>query len=254
MKQATLRLHLQQPFLASCEARITEIHPEKGVATDITVAFAEGGGQEGDHGTIITDNGAAVPFTDTQKGYGRLLLLADFPSIQVDTPVYHKVAPEDLDKFRVGQPVKIIINVDRRIKLTVSHSGIHAVLYALERIKPDIYPLIRGCSIRPETARLDFALDNESKFSEEHIIAAREFTNQMIRENWEAVTYAHPKEAEAMYWKCGDAIWACGGTHLPNLGKIGEVMTSKKNLGANMQRVTFTFPNAVFNQERFVFV
>ncbi len=251
MRQITQRLHLQRPFLATCEARITEIHHEKGVATDITVAFAEGGGQEGDHGTIITDNGDAIPFFDTQKGYGRLLLIQNFPSIQVETPVYHKVKSEDLDKFQIGQPVKIMIDLERRIRLTVSHSGIHAVLYALERIKPDIYPLIRGCSIRQDIARLDFALDKESKFSEEHIVAAREYTNRMIVENWEAITYAHPNEPEAMYWKCAEAIWPCGGTHLTSLGDIGEVMTTKKNLGSAMQRVSFTFPNANLKIDRF---
>ncbi len=251
MPQPTLRLHLQNPYQSTCEARVTAIHPDKGIATTATTAFAESGGQEGDHGVLFTDAGVGIPFFDTQKGPGRLLLIDNFPSIQVDTPVYHKVRPEDLAQFSVGQSVRIVIDIERRVRLTVSHSGIHAVLYGLERIKPAIYPLIKGCSIRPDTARLDFSLDSDSKFTEEELAEARDFTNRMIAENWEASTYPHPTEPEAMYWRCGDVVWACGGTHLSFLGGIGEVVTVKKSLGAKMQRVSFTFPNAVFNKEAY---
>ena len=246
----TERLHLQQPYLSYCEAIITEIHPEKGIATDVTVAFAEGGGQISDCGVLMTDDAIQVPFTDVQKGYGRLLLIKDFPSIQIETPVYHKVAQEDLDKFRIGQPIKISIDIDRRSRLCVSHTGIHLVLMGLEKIKPEIYQSIRGCHISPEKARLDFML--EDKFTDEQIIQAREYTNQLIKENWEAKTFAHPKEPEAMYWQTGDTTYCCGGTHLPSLGDVGEVTTTKKSLGSNMQRVSFAFPNAIFRKELFV--
>ncbi|PWK23861.1 alanyl-tRNA synthetase [Arcicella aurantiaca] len=245
----THRLHLQQPYLSACEAIVTEIHPEKGIATDVTVAFAEGGGQISDAGMLITDDAQAV-FTDVQKGYGRLLLIKDFPSIQIETPVYHKVSQEDLGKFKIGQSIKIFIDIERRNRLCVSHTGIHVVLMGLERIKPDIYRSIRGCHISPEKARLDFML--EDKFTDEQIIEAREYTNQLIKENWEAKTFAHPTEPEAMYWQTGDTTYCCGGTHLPSLGDVGEVMTSKKSLGTNMQRVSFSFPNAIFRKELFV--
>ncbi|MCU0467719.1 MAG: hypothetical protein MUF58_03890 [Arcicella sp.] len=246
----TERLHLQQPYLSACEAIVTEIHPEKGIATDVTVAFAEGGGQISDCGVLTTNDGEQVNFTDVQKGYGRLLLINDFPSIQIDTPVYHKVAPEDLAKFRVGQTIKIAIDTDRRNRLCVSHTGIHLVLMGLERLKTDIYQSIRGCHISTDKARLDFMLDD--KFTDEQITEAREYTNQIIKENWEAKTFAHPKEPEAMYWQTGDTVYCCGGTHLPRIGDVGEVTTAKKSLGANMQRVSFTFPKAVFRKELFV--
>lgn len=251
MYQPTKRFHLLQPFLSTCEAEVTDIHPEKGIATSATVAFAEGGGQEGDHGFIYTAEEEAVPFMDTQKGPGRLLLLDGFPSIQVDTPVYHKVSPENLKKFSLGMSVKIAIDIERRVRLTVSHSGIHAVLYGLIQIKSGIYKSIRGCSIRPEVARLDFALENDEKFTDGEISRARIFTDRMIAENWEASTYAHPSEPEAMFWKCGEAVWPCGGTHLPTLADVGFVDTAKKSLGAKMQRVTLTFPNAVFRTDSF---
>jgi Ser-tRNA(Ala) deacylase AlaX len=248
--QRTERLHLQQPYLTACEAVVTQIHPEKGIATDVTVAFAEGGGQIADWGIITTDDNLKISFTDVQKGYGRLLLIQDFPSIQIDTPVYHKVAQEDLDKFRIGQTIKIAIDTDRRSRLCVSHTGIHVVLMGLQQIKPDIYTSIRGCNISPDKARLDFMLDD--KFTDDEITQAREYTNQIIKQNWEAKTFAHPKEPEAMYWQTGDTTYCCGGTHLPSIGDVGEVLTTKKSLGSNMQRVSFTFPNATFRQELFV--
>lgn len=89
----TVKLYYEDFFLTKCEATVIDKSP-KGVVCDRTVAFAEGGGQEGDTGVLtVYKNGKQmdIPFTDTQKGYGRVLYLDDFPVIQVETPIYHVV-------------------------------------------------------------------------------------------------------------------------------------------------------------------
>ena len=240
----TIKLHHHQPFLSQCEAEVTHIDPVKGIVLDQSIAYAESGGQQGDTGILIIQNNGTpeeIPFTDTQKGYGRLLLLKDFPTIPVQTPTYHQVSPDDLPKFYTGQKVSVKINRERRALLTISHSGIHLVLMGLEKKYAGIYSSIRGCSIKPGGARLDFHTDQ--KFSAEDVLFVQDFVQDKIALNKEMFVYQHHQEAEAWYWQLDDYIVPCGGTHLVNTGNIGTVTVKKENLGRSSQRMAFTFNN-----------
>jgi len=241
----TERLHLGNPFLSSCMAQVIAIDPEQGIVLDRTVAYAEGGGQEGDRGVleISADSDKVIPFIDAQKGSGRLLMLNDFPSIHVDTPVYHKVEEENLHHFHIGLTVRIKIDVERRAKLTVSHTGIHLVLMGLESIYPDIYSRIIGCHIKETGARLDFSV--EEKMTAEDILQAQEFANHLILSDLEMQVFANEMESEAYYWRLNDTVYPCGGTHLNTTAAVGTVEVRKKNMGRGKQRVSFSFPNAI---------
>jgi Ser-tRNA(Ala) deacylase AlaX len=238
----TIKLHHHNPFLSRCEAEVMQIDPIKGIVLDQSIAYAESGGQQGDTGLlIIQSNGAAeaIPFTDTQKGYGRLLLLKDFPTIPVQTPTYHRVSPDDLGKFHPGQKVTVQINTERRGLLTISHSGIHLVLMGLEQKYPGIYTAIKGCSIKPTGARLDFGIDQ--KFTGEDVAFVQDFVQNQIALNKEMFVYQHRQEAEAWYWQMDDYIVPCGGSHLYRTANIGCVTVKKENLGRSSQRMAFTF-------------
>lgn len=250
MKIATKKLHLQNPLQSSNEAIITQIHPRNGIVTDATVAFSESGGQEGDKGIIrILESNQRVPFSNTKKGVGETVFLKDFPSIQVRTPVYHLVAIEDLEKFKIGQKVLIEIDLERREKLTISHTAIHLALMGLETLFPDIYGRIKGCHIKEESARLDFHV--KEKMTEEDFNIASSYANNLIEENHEILTYPHKDESEAYYWQLKSTIYACGGTHLARTGQLRNIHLNKKNLGKNAQRLVVTFPKAKVLTDRY---
>ena len=124
----TEKVYYEDSFLHTCDARIVGITENK-VILDRTVAFPEGGGQIGDVGDLYL-NGKQIPFHDTQKGIGRVLSLQDFPSIQVEAPVYHITDGEQLTDIFQGAEVKVKINVEHRIRTTVLHSALHLVLMA----------------------------------------------------------------------------------------------------------------------------
>jgi alanyl-tRNA synthetase len=239
MTLTTTKLYLKNPYIFACRAKIIEVSP-KGIVTDRTIAFPEGGGQEGDHGLL-----GECRFTDTQKGIGRTIYLENFPVIQVNSPIYHVISQDALSLFRVGMDVNIKIDIERRAKLTVNHSGLHVVLMGIEKLRPGITLAIVGCSITPEYARIDFSI-GENKFTQEDLNHIREYVNEIISSAEKIKVFPHSKEEEAWYWKCRDVIIPCGGTHLESAKYIGEVCIKRKNMGKNTERIIATFPNAQY--------
>ncbi len=146
MSIKTEKYYYKEPYLSRIDAEIIDIIDNK-IVLDRTVAFAEGGGQEGDRGDFLVD-GKKVPFYDTKKGVGKMLYIENFPTIQVDTPIYHFVDEKELNSFEVGKRVTVKIDTVRRAKLSISHSAIHLVLMSLEKIYPDYESRIYGASIK----------------------------------------------------------------------------------------------------------
>ncbi len=243
----TTKLYYKEPYLKRIDAKIIDVL-ENRIILDQSPAYPEGGGQEGDRGFFII-KGQKIPFFDTQKGVGRVIYLENFPTIQVDTPIFHYVAEESLSHFRVGDSLTLEIDTLRRAKLSISHSAIHLVLMALERIFPNYESRIYGASIKEDSARLDFR--TEEKFKPEHIKQIEDDVNRMIKEEMRIEVFPHEKEPEAWYWRCGEKIYACGGTHIENTKFIGEVKLKRKNLGRSGQRVSMTYSSNDFFQEKF---
>ncbi|MBL0932734.1 MAG: alanyl-tRNA editing protein, partial [Alphaproteobacteria bacterium] len=63
----TRELFREDSYLKSCRARVVAAGPE-GVVLDQTVFYPMGGGQPGDTGTLIFDDGQRLAVTDTRKG------------------------------------------------------------------------------------------------------------------------------------------------------------------------------------------
>lgn len=244
MQRKTEKLYYEDLFLAECEATIVEVC-EKGVVCDGTVAFPEGGGQEGDQGTLIFPGPPAeeIPFLDTQKGLGRPLIVQGFPTIQVDTPVYHVVEPARIDQMSVGTRIRIRIDVDRRVRLTVNHSGLHLVLMGIEDLRPGASKKVKGCHIGTDHARIDFSVDE--RFTQDDLQTVKSFVNALVDRDLPITLFHHPGENEAWYWKCLDATVPCGGTHLPATKYVGHVNLKRKRLGKGQDRIIATFPDAV---------
>jgi misacylated tRNA(Ala) deacylase len=128
-------------YLRECEATVDEVTDE-GVVLDRTVAYARGGGQPGDTGTLSW-SGGEVRFADTVKSRetGRYLhVLAD-----------GQAAPPS------GAAVTVRIDWDRRHELMRTHTALHAlsgIVFA------DYGAKVTGGNIEPGgIGRMDFELD-----------------------------------------------------------------------------------------------
>ena len=241
--QMTIKKYYEDEFLSSCTSKITAIlqNEPSGIVCESTVAFAEGGGQEGDTGVIIRENGEEIPFTYTSKFGGRRLIGGEFDGICVESDVLHHLEASDLTKFQVGEIVKIKINITRRAKLSCYHGALHLALMGLERSRPLIADKIYGCKISEDGARLDFRVDD--KFSAQELEDAMKIANDYIKRELKIETFPSQSEPEAFFWECDGRKMACGGTHFKNTKFFGEIIVKRKNIGKGADRMKIEIIN-----------
>ncbi|MGL4392924.1 MAG: alanine--tRNA ligase-related protein [Fusobacteriaceae bacterium] len=233
----TKKIYYENNFATECEATIMEINSD-GIILDQTVAFPEGGGQIGDKGIVSKENNICAEFIDTRKIEGRTLFLKDFPLINVESKVVHYISEENLQLFNVGDKVKIKIDVERRAKATLHHSGLHVALMVYDNLKKDILKSIVGCKITDKYGRVD--IRTEEKISKEEMDYIAKETKRLICENLPVEQFPYEGEQEALYWKCGNYIMPCGGTHVTSTKDLGQIEVKRKNIGKGVDRLIIT--------------
>jgi misacylated tRNA(Ala) deacylase len=140
----TDKLYATDAYLETCDARLTDVTP-LGIVLDRTVAYARGGGQPGDTGTLTTDGGV-LDLTDTftDRDTGSLI---------------HQVAEGSIVPV-IGEPVAVSIDAERRRRIMRTHTSLHAlsgIVYTHFDAK------VTGGNMGDDgTARMDFELDHIS--------------------------------------------------------------------------------------------
>ncbi|WP_296222782.1 alanine--tRNA ligase, partial [uncultured Sphingomonas sp.] len=196
------------------------------VIVNQTPFYAESGGQVGDAGTISSEAGLAAEVTDTSKQLGKLW-------------VHH--ATLSAGEIKVGDTVKLAIDVARRAAIRANHSATHLLHEAL-RQRLGTHVAQKGSLVAPD--RLRFDVSHSSAMSAEELADAEAAVNAKIRQNTPVTTrLMTPDDAIAMGAmalfgeKYGDevrvvsmgsddggktySVELCGGTHVNALGDIG---------------------------------
>ena len=196
------------------------------VIVNQTPFYAESGGQVGDAGTISSEAGLSAEVTDTSKQLGKLW-------------VHH--ATLSAGEIKVGDTVKLAIDVARRAAIRANHSATHLLHEAL-RQRLGTHVAQKGSLVAPD--RLRFDVSHSSAMSAEELADAEAAVNAKIRQNTPVTTrLMTPDDAIAMGAmalfgeKYGDevrvvsmgsddggktySVELCGGTHVSALGDIG---------------------------------
>lgn len=241
METNTTKLYYKDPFLSSCEAQVLDV-TEKGIFCDQTVAYPEGGGQEGDRGvlSLAGNEHEKISFTGTHKGVGRCLIISEFHMIQVDSPIYHVIDKSQARAFQKGIRIRIRIDTERRAFLTANHSGLHLLIFAIDHLRPGISRSIVGCHIGIESARVDFS--SGERFKESDILFAHNCIADLVEKNVSVHFFSHPKEPEVFFWELDGFCIPCGGTHLSSVGCLGKSVIKRKNIGKGLERLQISFP------------
>jgi alanyl-tRNA synthetase len=198
---------------------------EATIVVNQTPFYAESGGQIGDSGKISNDQGLDVDVRDTSKPLGRLH--AHHALIRAGT-------------VRVGDAVKLTVDVERRSQIRANHSATH-LMHAALRHRLGVHVTQKGSLVAPDRLRFDFS--HPKALTPEDIDAIEAEVNAHIRGNETVSTrLMNPQaaiEAGAMALfgeKYGEevrvlsmgrdvdgtySVELCGGTHVRALGDIG---------------------------------
>ena len=223
-------------YCKSAPATVTAVD-DRGIQLDATIFYPRGGGQPGDIGALIADDGTTVEIVDTVKG----------DSGDGADDIVH-VPADGAPSLAVGTAVTMAIDWQRRHVLMRMHTALH-LLSAL------IDGSVTGGQVGVEKSRLDFDLPDTSldkvALTEalNHLIAA----NTPVSARWitdaeldaqpdlvKTMSVAPPRGAGQvrLIEVAGTDLQACGGTHVKRTGEIGPARIAKiENKGRHNRRV-----------------
>ncbi|MBB4042138.1 misacylated tRNA(Ala) deacylase [Microvirga flocculans] len=232
---ATELLFRDDAYATTCQAKVLGTTPEGGVILDRTVFYAQGGGQPGDVGALVTSKGERIGITNTVYGADR-------------TQVVHLVGNEAASGLAEGETVTLELEWAKRLK----RMRVHTALHLLSVVLP--YP-VTGGSIGDGDGRLDFdipdaGLDKADIADKLNALIARDAP---VTERWitDEELDANPGLVKTMSVKpprgsgrvrlveiAGIDLQPCGGTHVRRIGEIGSVViTDIEKKGKQNRRV-----------------
>lgn len=212
------------------------------VIVNQTPFYGESGGQTGDAGTITGADGLKLAVSDTAKPLGRL---------------HAHNAKVEAGSIKVGDVVKLDIDVERRDAIRANHSATH-LLHAALRNRLGGHVTQKGSLVAADRLRFDFS--QPTALTAEDIAAIEAEVNAEIRAN-EAVTtrLMSPDDAieagamalfgekygeEVRVLSMGRAtdkhysVELCGGTHVRALGDIGVFrIVSESAVSSGVRRI-----------------
>jgi misacylated tRNA(Ala) deacylase len=220
-------------YLKSATARV--VSAADGVVTlDRTIFYPLGGGQPGDTGFIIRDNGARIAVADTRKG-GEPGAVAHVIAAGAALPA-------------IGEAVGLEIDWDRRYALMRLHTALHVMSCVV--VAP-----VTGGNIAPDKARLDFdidlaLLDADRIANGTNELIARGIATETVWITDEELD-ARPELVKTMsvqpprgagrirLLRIPDIdLQPCGGTHVANIAEIGGIRVLRiRNEGKRNRRV-----------------
>ena len=202
---------------------------------DRTPFYAEGGGQIGDTGTIVTESGIAE-VADTLYAVPGLIV--------------HKARLDG--ELVAGQDALATIDVERREAIRRNHTATHLLHSALRNVLGD-HVRQQGSLVAPDYLRFDFshhAQPTREELDEVFALANAAVltdvgvqTTETTREDAEgmgAIAFFGDKYgASVRVVQAGpSSLEFCGGTHVDSLGQIGPItLLSEGSIGSNTRRI-----------------
>ena len=217
---------------------VDEIHDgeEAGIILDKTPFYAEGGGQVGDEGLLISEFGR-IKAVNAKK----------LP----DGTVYH-VAYVEEGQLKVGETVRIEIDQVKKLASARNHTATHLLQAALKRVVGDQVNQA-GSSVTPERLRFDFT--NFEPVTPQQLAEVEALVNEKILQGIDVeisqMSLEEAKAAGAMALfseKYGDVVRVvkvpgfsmelCAGSHVKNVGQIGMFkIVSESGIASGVRRI-----------------
>ncbi|WP_424776931.1 alanine--tRNA ligase [Porphyromonas endodontalis] len=204
------------------------------VVLSATPFYAEMGGQVGDSGILVDEEGVRYAIIDTKR--------------ENNLPVHlMPKLPND-----PGQTFRAEINQERRRMAEANHTATHLLHQALRTVLGE-HVEQKGSFVSPEVLRFDFSHYN--KLTPEEIRQVEELVTQAVRADYPREEHRNIPIAEARamgamalfgekygeevrVMRYGTSIELCGGTHVPSTGMIGAFrIVSESSIAAGVRRI-----------------
>jgi misacylated tRNA(Ala) deacylase len=230
---ATELLFRDDAYLKTAKARVVAAG-DGWIELDRTIFYPLGGGQPGDTGYLVRENGERIAIADTRKG--------ETPDV-----VRHLVAA-GANLPTPGESVTLELDWDRRYALMRLHTALHVMSCI-------VTAPVTGGNIAPDKARLDFdidiqLLDAARIETETNALIARSVATETIWITDEELD-ARPELVKTMSVQPprgagrvrllkipGIDLQPCGGTHVANIAEIGGIRVIRiRNEGKRNKRV-----------------
>lgn len=209
-----------------------------------TPFYGESGGQMGDTGFMSSDAEILIEIQNTTKKLG-------------DLHVHQGLVKKG--KIKLGQPLTLQVDVERRNRLRANHSATH-LLHAVLRQHLGEQIVQKGSLVAPDRLRFDFSFP--TALSRDQLELVENDVNMLIRQNNETLTKVmHPEDAikagaMALFGeKYGEevrvvsmgpeidhnrlySVELCGGTHVHRTGDIGYFkIINEAGIAAGVRRI-----------------
>ena len=212
------------------------------VVLNQTPFYGESGGQVGDTGTL-SGEGVGADVLDTVKHNG----------------VFGHKVKMTAGSFKVGTPLSLLVNHDRRSAIRANHSATHLLHEALRLVLGD-HVAQRGSLVTPDRLRFDFV--HTKPISVQEMAQIEDIANDIVLQNSKVETRlmgveeAKESGARALFGeKYGDEVrvvsmgdptgnavgWSvelCGGTHVNRTGDIGLItVLGESGVSSGVRRI-----------------
>lgn len=220
-------------YSRECQSVIMRV-TEKGYVLDATIFYPQGGGQPGDTGRLIAEDGTEVSVIGTVYDEGRIHIV--------------HVPDEAAPKLQVGDVVKARLDWEPRH----ARMRIHTALHLLSVVLP--FP-VTGGAIGSGDGRLDFDIQDAGLDKADITDKLNALISQdaVLHEKWitDAELDANPDLVKTMSVQPprgsgrirlieieGIDLQPCGGTHVRSTAEIGQVIiTDIQKKGKQNRRV-----------------
>ncbi len=236
----TEQLFTQDAYAQTCTATVVDSWSD-GIVLDRTIFYATSGGQPGDSGRLVREDGTVITIATTHYDQGGKEIIVHSPD--GTTP-----------KLDPGETVTAHIDWERRLNLMKMHTACHLLSV--------VCPLpITGAAVSETDSRIDFDMNetaNKAEMTErmmalveaDHPVFTRWITEEELDANPNLVRSKNvkpPRGVGKIRLVCigEDAVidsQPCGGTHVKSTGEIGPVHIGKiEKKGRENRRMRIRF-------------
>lgn len=226
MAFVTNTLFREESYLKEAEATVVGINDRGGIILDRTIFYATSGGQPGDTGYLVTEDGRRIAIAATVTG-------------ETKEEIIHVPAPEQAVP-EIGEKLSLAIDWERRLRLMRMHTACHLLTVVCP------FP-ITGAAVAEDDSRVDFDIP-DAGFTKEavterlmelvaanHPVFTRWITDEELAANPGLVKSKNvrpPSGTGRIRLVCigENAVidsQPCGGTHVGSTSEVGEIHIGK---------------------------